>query len=124
MKRRIKGSTGMIIVVVIFIILIVGITAITDFNDHTYVITVTDKDRTIENDKDDGTKSKYIVFGDTEEGKSLVFENTDNILRLKVNSSNIQGSLKEGHTYEITVIGYRVPLFSWYENIIKIKEIE
>lgn len=124
MKRRIKGSTGMIIVVVIFIILIVGITAITDFNDHTYVITVTDKDRIIENDKDDGTKSKYIVFGDTEEGKSLVFENTDNILRLKVNSSNIQGSLKEGHTYEITVIGYRVPLFSWYENIIKIKEIE
>lgn len=124
MKRRIKGSTGMIIVVVIFIILIVGITAITDFNDHTYVITVTDKDRIIENDKDDGNKSKYIVFGDTEEGKSLVFENTDNILRLKVNSSNIQGSLKEGHTYEITVIGYRVPLFSWYENIIKIKEIE
>ena len=65
-----------------------------------------------------------VIFADDQNGNSLVFQNTDNILRGKVNSSNMQGQLKVGNTYEITVIGYRVPLLNMYENIIKMKEIK
>ena len=93
------------------------------FNDHTYTVTITDKDRIVEVDED-SSSSKYIVFADDQNGNSLVFQNTDNILRGKVNSSNMQGQLKVGNTYEITVIGYRVPLLNMYENIIKMKEIK
>lgn len=92
------------------------------FNDTDYIVTVTDKDRIVENSKDKSS-SKYMVFADDEDGNALVFENTDCFIRFKFNSSNIQGQLKEGHTYEITVIGYRVPFFSWYQNIIKAVEI-
>lgn len=86
-------------------------------------VTITDKDRIVEVDED-SSSSKYIVFADDQNGNSLVFQNTDNILRGKVNSSNMQGQLKVGNTYEITVIGYRVPLLNMYENIIKMKEIK
>lgn len=89
------------------------------FNDYKYTITVTDKDRI--NKKE---KSKYLVWGDNENGESLVFENTDKLIRFKFNSSNIQGELKVGETYEITVVGVRFSLFSWYENIIKVEKID
>lgn len=98
------------------------------FNDTEYTVTITGKDRITESSKDsDGnnhTSSKYLIFADDENGNSLVFENTDCFIRLKFNSSNIQGQLKEGHTYKITVIGYRVPFLSWYQNVIKVEEVE
>ncbi|MCM1441677.1 MAG: DUF1523 family protein [Roseburia sp.] len=125
--RRKKIATVAIFFVVI-IAVFVGIEVITTFNDTEYVITVTGKDRIVESTKDnDGNKettSKYIVFADDEDGESLVFENTDCFIRLKFNSSNIQGQLKENHTYKITVIGYRIPFFSMYQNIIRVEDVE
>ena len=56
--------------------------------------------------------------------RNVKCENPACSIRLKFNSSNIQGKLKEGHTYKVTVIGYRVPFFSWYQNIIKVEELE
>ena len=91
------------------------------FNDHKYNVTVTDKDR-VYTDKDN--ESKYLVFCDDDNGKSIVFENTDKWIRFKFTSSDIQGQLKIGHRYEVTVIGIRLPILSTYENIIKVKELE
>ena len=108
-----KMKTRYILTTVSFIIIVIVMTVISipmQFNDHTYT--------------EDSSSSKYIVFADDQNGNSLVFQNTDNILRGKVNSSNMQGQLKVGNTYEITVIGYRVPLLNMYENIIKMKEIK
>jgi hypothetical protein len=82
-------------------------------------VKVTDKERIYQNDS-----SKYLIFADDENGETVVFENTDCIARLKWNSSNIQGQLKEGTTYNVTVVGYRIPFLSMYQNIIKIDEIE
>lgn len=100
----------------------------TSFNDKEYVVTVTGKDRITEQVKDsDGkyeTKSKYLVFADGGDGSSLVFENTDNWMRRKFNSSNVQGQLKEGHTYKVTVVGIRFAPLSWYENILKAEEMK
>lgn len=111
-----------LVVGIIFLILlcIIGSESILKFNDKEYTITVTDKERIYEGD----SSSKYLVFGDDENGNALVFENTDCFIRGKWNSSNIQGKLKEGNTYKITVIGYRIAFFSWYQNIIKVEEIE
>ena len=86
-------------------------------------ITVTDKERIYEG-SGDSSSSKYLVFGDDKNGNSLVFENTDCFIRGKWNSSNIQGQLKKGNTYKITVVGYRVSFFSMYQNIIKIEEVK
>lgn len=125
--KKLKNVKFIVVAVVIVLAVVFNIKAF-NFNDTEYTVTITDKDRIVESSKDsDGnskTSSKYLVFADDENGNSLVFENTDCFIRLKFNSSNLQGQLKEGHTYKVTVIGYRVPFFSWYQNIIKVEETE
>jgi hypothetical protein len=122
MKRRGLSYNGLKLiiglVIAVMVVAIIGLSALTSFNDHTYTITVTDKERV-----NDGDSSKYLVFGDTDTEEGLVFQNTDELLRGKFNSSNVYSKLKVGNTYEITVVGYRVPFMSWYENIINIQEV-
>ena len=123
--RRKKNTKTFFVVIIIAVILVlsIGYEAIFSFNDTEYTITVTDKERIYEG-SGDTSSSKYLVFCDDDNGNSLVFENTDCFIRGKWNSSNIQGQLKEGNTYKVTVVGYRVPFFSMYQNIIKIEEIK
>lgn len=123
MKRKINKFFVVIVMIVIFLGLSIGYQAMFSFNDTDYKITVTDKER-IYKGSGDTSSSKYLVFGDDENGNALVFENTDCFVRGKWNSSNIQGQLKEGNTYKITVVGYRIPFFSMYQNIIRIEEVE
>lgn len=123
--KKVKGIT-IIIAVAMLVIAILGVKF--SHNDTEYTVTITGKDRITESSKEsDGnykTSSKYLVFADDENGNSLVFENTDCLFRWKFNSSNVQGKLKEGHTYKITVIGYRNSFLSWYQNIIKVEEVK
>ena len=121
--RRKKNTKTFFVAIMVSVILVlsIGYEAIFSFNDTEYTITVTDKERIYEG-SGDTSSSKYLVFGDDDSGNSLVFENTDCFIRGKWNSSNIQGQLKKGNTYKITVIGYRVSFFSMYQNIIKIEE--
>ena len=123
--RRNKNTKTFFVAIMIAAILVlsIGYEAIFSFNDTEYKITVTDKERIYEG-SGDTSSSKYLVFGDDDNGNSLVFENTDCFIRGKWNSSNIQGQLKEGNTYKVTVVGYRVSFFSMYQNIIKIEEIK
>lgn len=117
-----KGYLGLIIVSVLIVALIVGGIALFDFNDHKYTITITDKERVVTG-TGKSTSSKYLIFGKDENGEVLVLENSDSLFRGKFNSSNVQGTLEEGKTYDVVVIGYRVPFLSWYENIISYNEI-
>ena len=112
-----------VVVMVLILLLTIGSQMIFNFNDTEYVITITDKERIYES-SEDSSSSKYLVFGDDENGNSLVFENTDCFIRGKWNSSNIQGQLKEGNTYKVTAIGYRISFFSKYQNIIKVEEVK
>ena len=123
--RRKKNTRTFFVVIMIAVILVlsIGYEAIFSFNDTEYTITVTDKERIYEG-SGDTSSSKYLVFGDDDNGNFLVFENTDCFIRGKWNSSNIQGQLKKGNTYKITVVGYRVSFFSMYQNIIKIEEVK
>ena len=111
-------STITKLLLVCLAIILLFVAAALTFNDTTYTVTVTDKGR-------ESDSSRYIVFTEkAETGEVMVFENTDNILRSKVNSSDMQGYLRIGGTYEITVIGIRIPLFSCYQNIISIGGFE
>lgn len=60
------------------------------------------------------TKTTY----QTEQGE---FQNTWSPLNGKFSSSAIEGQLKVGETYDITVVGLNVPTLGWYQNIISAK---
>ena len=62
----------------------------------------------------DGKTSRYLVF--TDKG---VFENTDSLFYLKYHSSDIYNQLASGKKYECKTVGWRVPFFSSYRNIIE-----
>jgi hypothetical protein len=81
-------------------------------------ITVTDKERIVENDGEK-VSSKYIVY--TDKG---AYENTDILFLGKFNSSDLQGQLITGKTYEVTVYGWRIPFLSMYKNITNVKPIQ
>jgi len=85
----------------------------------TYRAKVTDKERVV-----DGDSNRYLVFTELEDGRTRVFENTDSTLEWKFNSSDLQGKLQEGKTYDIDTYGVRAPFFSWYENIIGVREVQ
>lgn len=73
-------------------------------------MTVTDKERITSSEE-----SKYLVWS-TEE----TFEITDTVLFWRFNSSDLYGSLEIGKKYCMNVAGWRVPILSWYRNIIEI----
>ena len=111
-------KVGIVVLTIAIVGLVIRVApCLLSFNDTEYIIKVTGKERVTDS-------SKYLVLGDDLDGNSLVFENTDNLFRGKFNSSNIQGQLKMGYTYKLTVVGYRIPFFSWYENIISVAEVE
>jgi hypothetical protein len=114
-RRQFKRKLFIIGIVTLIIIGIIGSKILFNFNDTAVTVTITDKERIYSHES-----SKYLVFGEDKDGNSFVFENTDCFIRGKWNSSDIQGQLKEGNTYEIIIVGYRVPFLSWYQNIIKI----
>lgn len=108
------------LVALLALIACIGSIILFNFNDHTVTVTVTDKERIVQNND-----SRYLIYTtmeDTEE--TLVLENTDNLLRWKFDSSDLYAELEEGKTYDVTVVGIRLGIFSWYENIIRIKEIQ
>lgn len=108
----------LVVCIAIFVAIFVGVFHVTLFNDHDAVITVTDKNRVVTDET-----SKYLIYGENENGDTVVYENTDSLFRGKFNSSDIYGEMKEGRTYEVKLVGYRLPFLSSYENILDCKEV-
>lgn len=109
-----------IILIAVFAVILsaIGYVALS-FNDTEYTVTIVEKELVnyfSEGDAD----SKYLIYCEDENGETLVFENTDNWLRGKWDSSDIYAKLKVGETYTVTVIGIRIPFFSMYQNIVNI----
>lgn len=123
MRKRKFSKIIVVIIIVVVLALSVIASVLTSFNDHTYTATVTDKERIVKNN-DGEVDSYYLIFCKDDEGNYYEFKNEDDILRLKINSSSIYNQLEVGETYQFTVVGFRVELFSWYENIIKFEKID
>ncbi len=88
------------------------------FDRDTYRATVTEK-VVKRYDKSD----KYLIFTKLEDGSIRIFENTDSLLEGKFSSSDLYAKLEAGKTYDIKTYGWRVPLFSWYENILGAEQV-
>lgn len=103
--------------VVILMFVMVAVTIFVTASYYSYydtkdivTITVSDKERISTEES-----SKYLIFTESE-----VFENTDDLFKLKFNSSDFYAKLKIGETYTVEVYGWRVPMMSMYRNIIRI----
>jgi hypothetical protein len=60
----------------------------------------------------------YLVFARGEDGGHMVFQDTDSYLRGKLNSSDVYARLEIGTVWDLTAVGRRVRLLSWYPNIV------
>ncbi len=60
---------------------------------------------------------KYLIYCEGE-----VLSNEDSFSFLKFNSADVYNELEKGKTYKCKIAGWRVPLFSWTENIIEVIE--
>lgn len=119
-----RNFLGCLTAIALVVIAVIAIPVINFSNDHKYTVTITDKERVTTQVAEGQTDSKYLIYGEDENGKTYVFEDTDTLFRWKFNSSDVYGALKEGDTYELTVIGFRVHIFNWYENIIDFKAVK
>ena len=119
-----RSLLGCLTAIALVVIAVITVPVINFSNDHTYTVTITDKERVTTQVAEGQTDSKYLIYGEDENGKTYVFEDTDTLFRWKFNSSDVYGALKEGDTYELTVIGFRVHIFNWYENIIDFKAVK
>lgn len=105
-------------VVVIPIVILIAVLAPSYFERETVTTKVVSKENVCEG-SGDGVQCTYLVF--TEAG---TFEISDAIFgTVRFNSSDVYGRVQEGHVYEITSYGWRLPFFSTYPNIEKIEEV-
>lgn len=115
-----RSLLGCLTAIALVVIAVIAVPVINFSNDHKY----TDKERVTTQVAEGQTDSKYLIYGEDENGKTYVFEDTDTLFRWKFNSSDVYGALKEGETYELTVIGFRIHILNWYENIVDFKAVE
>ena len=123
-NKSLLGYLTAITAIALVVIAVIAFPVMNFSNDHTYTVTITDKERVTTQVAEGQTDSKYLIYGEDVNGKTYVFEDTDTLFRWKFNSSDVFGALKEGETYELTVIGFRVHIFNWYENIIDFKAVK
>lgn len=113
-----KPSIAFMIILIALLVFSIGFKIYSYTVEETIVVTIEDKERINQEDE-----SYYLVFATNETGDSIVFKNVDSLLAGKWNSSNVQGALKIGKTYEVTLRGLRIPFLSQYQNIISYKEV-
>lgn len=101
----------------VLIVLLAVLAAIQHSEVNYYTVTVESKER-ISTGTGSSLRHKYLVFTEDK-----VFENTDTMLRLKFDSSDIQGRLKVGSSYKIKTYGWRINFLSMYENIIGVEDL-
>ncbi len=83
-------------------------------------VLIKDKQVTTETDKKTGkVVSTYLIF--TDHG---VYRNDDALWHIKYNSSDVYGMLDKGGYYNVTIYGWRIPILSWYPNIVKVTKGE
>lgn len=118
-----KFDLAHIVVVVCVLIGLLGLYIYIPINKVTNIrqVTVTVTEKTVKNYSKSG--SKYLVFGQDENGQIHTFEVTDSLLCWRFNSSDVYGEIKSGNKYDLTVGGDRVKFLSLYPNIYEADEV-
>jgi hypothetical protein len=112
-----RQTSWTLIIAGLIIALFIFISILPILHTTTYTnVTVFDKSYSGESDG-------YLVWIEDENGVQYELQNEDILLKGKFNSSTIQGKLKEGERYNITTVGWRIPLFSCYPNIVEYEKV-
>ena len=106
------GIQAVLAVIVVVFIVVFAIGPVLTTSEYTE-LTV------IEKSYAGGNTDAFVIWMQDESGNQYEFCNKDQWLRGKFNSSTVQGHIHEGKTYNIKTCGWRVPLFSMYENILE-----
>ena len=112
------GVKALICIGIVIAIIIAIIAVPSYYSERTYTATVTDKDI-----KNYNSSSVFLIFTKTEYGETRVFSMEDTLIKGRWNTADDYAEIEVGETYTFTVIGWRVPFFSWYENIIKFQKM-
>lgn len=111
-----KPKTKILILIIIIIVIVAGVILSPHFVRDTYKVTIINK--RIAMDKDTNV---YYIYAQTEDGEIKVFKNTNNFVELKYNSEDLYRAMSINKKYEIEAYGFDMPLFSNYQNIVKVK---
>ncbi|MGW0065363.1 hypothetical protein ACWDTT_36320 [Streptosporangium sandarakinum] len=98
----------------VVVLIALGIGLAKASTSHTEVLQIRDKQRVC--DGGSNGSCRYLIW--TDQG---VHENTDSMLAGKWDSSDVQGALQIGRTYEVDVRGWRIPFLSSYPNITAVR---
>lgn len=114
-----KGFTLIELIVVLCMVFVIGCILVPGIikvcNQQVKTITVTGKESHRHGDSND----KYLVYT-----TDTTYEITDSLLKWRWDSSDLYGKIEEGKTYRVETGGYRIPLFSMYENIYTATPVE
>jgi hypothetical protein len=80
-----------------------------------YNVRVTDKQVKRLNDG----REVFMIFTKRENGKERVFVDADTKLFMKFNSADLYAKMDTGKWYRVRTVGWRIPMFSQFENILK-----
>jgi hypothetical protein len=86
---------------------------------QTITCTVTDKDHTIKASSS-GSTPVYRVYTN----ECDVLEVTDDIFLGVFNSASVYGRIQPGHTYKFETVGWRMPIFSTFPDIVSAVEVK
>lgn len=114
-----KALKGLIFLFIIAFIVSICVSCAANFNDATYEVTVTNKENI-----NRGDHGYYLIYCEDDAGNYYEFKNVDTLIRGKFDSSRIYNQIKVGERYRFTVVGFRFPLLSWYQNIVKVEKLE
>jgi len=103
-------------IVIVMVVIIPGIVTYFYYQEENE-LTITVKEKWIKRSDDSG--DRYMV-SDT---NGNVYEITDLFFAWRWNSSDLYAYIDEGETYHIRTYGWRVPLFSWYPNIVEAHKV-
>lgn len=106
----------LVVIIVIVVAILIGVFCINYYHSIDFVTATIDNKENVVHGSGDGVESKYLIFTDKE-----VLQNIDSLLFLKFNSSDFYNQIKIGKTYRFKVVGWRIPFFSMYRNVIKIE---
>lgn len=113
MRTPYSGHSTLIISGVVGLVAIVVLLVVLFLNTETHETATVIRTERVSYGSGDETSHKYLVF--TDRG---TYQCTDSLIFMKFNSSDVYGSLQNNRKYRLHVIGWRVPFFIMYKNII------
>jgi hypothetical protein len=105
--------------IIICIFIIAVIMFFPHFFRNTYTVTITNKQILRRNNI-----NTYLIYGQKENGKIMVFKDVNSFVELKFNSEDLYMAMQVNRKYQVTAYGLSIPQLSHYQNIAKVKGLK